>query len=35
MQLKLDGVTQRQGPNYREMVAQFTVSVDGTAAQPR
>src|SRR5471030_502040 len=28
-QLRLDGVTQRQGPNYREMVAQFTVSLDG------
>jgi cytochrome c-type biogenesis protein CcmF len=28
-QLRLDGATQRQGPNYREMVAQFTVSVDG------
>ena len=31
MRLKLDGVTQRQGPNYREMVAQFTVSQDGSA----
>jgi cytochrome c-type biogenesis protein CcmF len=29
-QLKLDAVTQRQGPNYREMVAQFTVSEGGT-----
>ena len=28
-ELKLDGLTQRQGPNYREMVAQFTVSLDG------
>ena len=28
-ELKLDGMTQRQGPNYREMVAQFTVSLDG------
>jgi cytochrome c-type biogenesis protein CcmF len=28
-QLRLDGVTQQQGPNYREMVAQFTVSLDG------
>src|SRR3954469_16095038 len=28
-QLKLDGVTQRQGPNFREMVAQFDVSLDG------
>src|SRR4249919_774715 len=28
-QLKLDGVTQRQGPNFREMIAQFTVSLDG------
>jgi cytochrome c-type biogenesis protein CcmF len=28
-QLRLDGVTQRQGPNYREMAAQFAVSVNG------
>ena len=28
-QLKLDGVTQRQGPNFREGIAQFTVSLDG------
>src|SRR3989454_1798829 len=28
-QLKLDGVTQRQGPNFREMIAQFTVSLEG------
>ena len=28
-ELKLNGLTQRQGPNYREMVAQFTVSLDG------
>jgi cytochrome c-type biogenesis protein CcmF len=28
-QLRLDGLTQRQGPNFREMVAQFTVSRDG------
>jgi cytochrome c-type biogenesis protein CcmF len=28
-QLKLDGVTERQGPNFREMIAQFTVSLDG------
>jgi cytochrome c-type biogenesis protein CcmF len=28
-QFKLDGLTQRQGPNYREMVAAFTVSLDG------
>jgi cytochrome c-type biogenesis protein CcmF len=27
--LQLDGLTQRQGPNYREMVAQFDVSLDG------
>jgi cytochrome c-type biogenesis protein CcmF len=27
--LKLDGVRQRQGPNFREMAAQFTVSLDG------
>jgi cytochrome c-type biogenesis protein CcmF len=28
-ELKLDGMTQRQGPNFREMIAQFTVSLDG------
>ncbi|MCK1516662.1 heme lyase CcmF/NrfE family subunit [Bradyrhizobium sp. 190] len=28
-QLKLDGVTQRQGPNFREMIAQFAVTLDG------
>src|SRR3954466_14871874 len=28
-QLRLDSVTQRQGPNFREMIAQFTVSLDG------
>lgn len=28
-QLKLDDITQRQGPNFREMIAQFTVSLDG------
>jgi cytochrome c-type biogenesis protein CcmF len=28
-QLRLDGATQQQGPNYREMMAQFTVSLDG------
>jgi cytochrome c-type biogenesis protein CcmF len=28
-ELRLDGVTQRQGPNFHEMVAQFTVSIDG------
>jgi len=27
--LKLDGVTQQAGPNFREMVAQFEVSLDG------
>jgi len=27
--LKLDGVTQKQGPNYREQIAQFTVRLDG------
>ena len=27
--LKLDGLTQAQGPNFREMVAQFTVTLDG------
>ncbi len=25
-QVKLDGLSQRQGPNFREMIAQFTVS---------
>jgi cytochrome c-type biogenesis protein CcmF len=28
-QLKLDGMTQQQGPNFREMVARFGVSLDG------
>ena len=28
-ELKLDGLTQRQGPNYRETIAQFAVSRDG------
>jgi cytochrome c-type biogenesis protein CcmF len=28
-ELKLDGVSQRQGPNFREMIAQFSVSRDG------
>ena len=28
-QLKLDSVSQRQGPNFREMIAQFTVTLDG------
>jgi cytochrome c-type biogenesis protein CcmF len=28
-ELKLDGLTQRQGPNYRELVASFAVSLDG------
>ena len=32
-QLKLDGVTQRQGPNFREMIAQFTVTLDGETLQ--
>jgi cytochrome c-type biogenesis protein CcmF len=27
--LKLEDVTQRQGPNFREMIAQFGVSLDG------
>ena len=27
--LKLDGLTQRQGPNFRETVARFEVSLDG------
>jgi cytochrome c-type biogenesis protein CcmF len=29
--LKLDGVTQQQGPNFSEMAARFTVSLDGRA----
>jgi cytochrome c-type biogenesis protein CcmF len=29
--LKLDGLLERQGPNYREMMAQFNVSRDGGA----
>jgi cytochrome c-type biogenesis protein CcmF len=33
-ELKLDGLTQRQGPNYRELVAQFDVSRDGRALRP-
>jgi len=32
-QLKLDGVTQRQGPNFREGIAQFTVTLDGKTLQ--
>jgi cytochrome c-type biogenesis protein CcmF len=32
-QLKLDGVTQRQGPNFGEMIAQFTVTLDGATLQ--
>jgi cytochrome c-type biogenesis protein CcmF len=28
-QFRLDGLMERQGPNFRELVAQFTVSVDG------
>src|SRR3954471_19670580 len=28
-ELKLDGVTQRQGPNFREQIAQFSVGLDG------
>jgi len=28
-ELKLQGLTQRQGPNYRETLAQFAVSLDG------
>ena len=30
-ELKLDGLLERQGPNYREMIAQFNVSRDGEA----
>ncbi|MBH5399657.1 heme lyase CcmF/NrfE family subunit [Bradyrhizobium sp. CNPSo 4010] len=29
--LKLDGLFQRQGPNYREMIAEFRISRDGEA----
>ena len=32
-QLKLDDVTQRQGPNFREMITHFTVSRDGETLQ--
>jgi len=33
-ELKLDGVTQRQGPNFREMIAQFTsASMAGGSAK--
>jgi cytochrome c-type biogenesis protein CcmF len=28
-ELRMDGLTQRQGPNYRELVASFAVSLDG------
>jgi cytochrome c-type biogenesis protein CcmF len=28
-ELKLDGLFQRQGPNFREMIAKFEVSLDG------
>src|ERR1700737_4447221 len=28
-ELRLDGLTQRQGPNFRELVATFTVRLDG------
>ncbi|MGQ0683909.1 heme lyase CcmF/NrfE family subunit [Bradyrhizobium sp.] len=28
-ELKLEGLTQRQGPNFRETLAQFSVSLDG------
>jgi cytochrome c-type biogenesis protein CcmF len=32
-QLKLDDITQRQGSNFREMIAHFTVSRDGETLQ--
>jgi cytochrome c-type biogenesis protein CcmF len=32
--LKLEGLTPRQGPNYREMTAQFSVSTDGRLLDP-
>ncbi len=28
-ELKLDGITQQQGPNFREQIARFSVSADG------
>ncbi len=28
-ELRMDGLTQRQGPNYRELIASFAVSLDG------
>ncbi len=28
-QVKLDGLTQQQGPNYREAISRFTVTLDG------
>src|SRR5499427_5768854 len=28
-ELRMDGLTQRQGPNYRELIASFSVSLDG------
>jgi cytochrome c-type biogenesis protein CcmF len=31
--LKLDGISQRQGPNFREMITQFSVSQDGEPLQ--
>mgnify|MGYP000849095019 CR=1 FL=1 len=30
-EFKLEGLTQRQGPNYRETLAQFSVNLDGRA----
>jgi cytochrome c-type biogenesis protein CcmF len=32
--MKLDGITQRQGPNYREMTVKFDVSRNGRQLQP-
>ncbi|CAN5367889.1 heme lyase CcmF/NrfE family subunit [soil metagenome] len=29
-QVKLDGLTQQQGPNYREAISRFTVTLDGS-----
>src|ERR1700731_690942 len=34
-ELKLDGVRSAQGPNFREMIAQFTVRLDGQLPHPR
>jgi cytochrome c-type biogenesis protein CcmF len=33
-ELKLDGLSQRQGPNYRELIASFDVSLEGRKLHP-